>query len=144
MQRTFEASGAFASWSPDAAWLAYQCARGGDIQMCVVDAAATAPARQLTHDAGTNFIGEWIDDEAILVAGKRVAYGTSSASRDQRGGVTLTAFTEPRFYVRYPRWDSDRPPGRLRALRDDRPAVGGAAAALIAAGSPGSAPWRRT
>ncbi len=111
VQRTTEPiGGAFGSWSQDAAWLAYQCGRGGDTQICVVDAEGTTPARQLTHDPGTNFIGEWIDDEAVLFAGKQGGvWNVRSVSRSTGTVSTLTAFTEPRFYVRYPRWD---PTGR--------------------------------
>jgi Tol biopolymer transport system component len=110
VQRTFEPiGGAFGSWSHDAAWLAYQCGRGGDTQICVVGAEGTAAARQLTQDPGTNFIGEWIDD-AILFAGKqRAVWNVRSVARSTGKVSTLTAFTEPRFYVRYPRWD---PTGR--------------------------------
>jgi Tol biopolymer transport system component/DNA-binding winged helix-turn-helix (wHTH) protein len=108
VQRTFETeSGAFASWSPDGRWLAYQCTRGGSVHLCVVDVTAPppTPVRQLTQDAGTNFNGEWIDDDSLLVAGKRAAvWNVLRVSR--AGQVTpLTAFVEPRFYVRYPRWD---------------------------------------
>jgi hypothetical protein len=108
VQRTFESeSGAFASWSPDGRWLAYQCTRGGNVQMCLVDATAPppAPARQITYDAGLNFNGEWIDDDSLMIAGKRAAVW--NVLRITRSGqvTPLTAFVEPRFYVRYPRWD---------------------------------------
>ncbi|MEO5822977.1 MAG: winged helix-turn-helix domain-containing protein [Vicinamibacteraceae bacterium] len=111
VQRTTEAiGGAFGSWSHDSAWLAYQCGRGGDTQVCAIAADGTAPARQLTQDPGTNFIGEWIDDDAILFAGKQQAVWNVRSVSPATGKVsTLTAFTEPRFYVRYPRWD---PTGR--------------------------------
>jgi Tol biopolymer transport system component/DNA-binding winged helix-turn-helix (wHTH) protein len=113
VQRTFETqNGAFASWSPDGRWLAYQCTRGGSIQLCLIDATEPppAPVRQLTHDAGTNFNGEWIDDDAMLVAGKRAAVWNVLRLSRTTGQVTpLTTFVEPRFYVRYPRWD---PAGR--------------------------------
>jgi Tol biopolymer transport system component/DNA-binding winged helix-turn-helix (wHTH) protein len=111
VQRTAEPiGGAFGSWSHDAAWLAYQCGRGGDTQICVIDAEGKAPARQLTHDPGTNFIGAWIDDDAVLYAGKQQAvWNIRRVSRSTGAVSALTAFTEPRFYVRYPRWD---PTGR--------------------------------
>jgi Tol biopolymer transport system component/DNA-binding winged helix-turn-helix (wHTH) protein len=113
VQRTFETeNGAFASWSPDGRWLAYQCTRGGSIQLCLIDATAPppAPVRQLTDDPGANFNGEWIDDDAMLVAGKRAAVWNVLRISRTTGEVTpLTTFVEPRFYVRYPRWD---PAGR--------------------------------
>ena len=145
VQRTFETqNGAFGSWSPDGRWLAYQCTREGSVQLCLIDATAPppAPVRQLTHDAGTNFNGEWIDDEALLVAGKRAAvWNVFRVARS--GGVTpLTAFVEPRFYVRYPRWD---PAGR-RVVFERYETTGRLWSvqlpALTAAGSPGSAPAR--
>jgi Tol biopolymer transport system component/DNA-binding winged helix-turn-helix (wHTH) protein len=107
VQRTFEpVSGAFGAWSNDGARLAYQCRRGDDTQICVIGAEGPAPARQLTFEPGTNFIGEWIDDDTILFAGKRAAvWNVRRVSRSTGQVTTLTAFTEPRYYVRYPRWD---------------------------------------
>ena len=56
--------------------------------------------------------------------------GTSAACRARPArSPTLTAFTEPRFYVRYPRWDPAGSPRGVRALRDDGAAVVAAAAA---------------
>ena len=84
VQRTFETiGGAFGAWSPDGSWLAYQCGRGGDTQLCVVDADSQAPARQLTSTSGTNFIGEWTDDDAILFAAKdRAVWNIRSVARE--------------------------------------------------------------
>jgi Tol biopolymer transport system component/DNA-binding winged helix-turn-helix (wHTH) protein len=142
VQRTFETeNGAFASWSPDGRWLAYQCTRGGSVQMCVIDLTVPppAPVRQLTHDAGTNFNGEWIDDDAFLVAGKRAAvWNVLRISRSTGQATRLTAFAEPRYYVRYPRWD---PVGR-RVVFERYETTGRLWSvqlpALSAAGSPGS------
>jgi hypothetical protein len=109
-QRTFETkNGSFAAWSADGRWLAYQCARGGDTQICVVaDDGAEAP-RQLTVDPGTNFIGEWMDDDAILIAGKdQGIWNVRSVWRTTGRVAAVTAFVEPRFYVRYTRWDPAR------------------------------------
>jgi Tol biopolymer transport system component len=110
VQRTFESTSAsFASWSPDASWLAYQCGRGGDTQICAVEADGKAPARQLTTGAGTNFIGEWIDGENVLFAGRHGAlWNVGRVSRTTGTMRPLTTFAEPRFYVRYPRWDGAR------------------------------------
>ena len=67
---------------------------------------APDPVRQLTHDSGTNFIGEWIGDDAVLFAAKHQAVWNVRSVARATGQVTaLTAFVEPRFYVRYPRWD---------------------------------------
>ena len=72
----------------------------------MIDAEGTQPARQLTREPGTNFIGEWIDDESILVAGREAGLWNLRRVSAATGAVTdLTAFREPRFYVRYPRWD---------------------------------------
>ncbi len=144
VQRTFEKeNGAFASWSSDGRWLAYQCTRGGSVQMCLVDATAPppAPVRQLTHDPGTNFNGEWIDDDAFLVAGKRAAvWNVLRIARSTGQATPLTAFVEPRFYVRYPRWD---PAGR-RVVFERYETTGRLWSvqlpAVSAAGSPGSGP----
>ncbi len=107
VQRTFESvSGAFGSWSDDGRWLAYQCGRGGDTQICLISADGTQPVRQLTHDSGTNFNGEWIGEDAVLFAAKHQAVWNVRSVARATGQVTaLTAFVEPRFYVRYPRWD---------------------------------------
>jgi hypothetical protein len=107
VQRTFESvSGAFGSWSDDGRWLAYQCGRGGDTQICLIDGDGAEPVRQLTHDSGTNFIGEWIGEDAVLFAAKHQAVWNVRSVAPATGQVTaLTAFAEPRFYVRYPRWD---------------------------------------
>ena len=109
-QRTVEAvNGSFASWSPDARWLAFQCTREGGAQICVVDAEGSQPPRQLTHEAGTHFIGEWQDDDWLLFAAKRQGmWNVMSVSRSKGRVAALTTFTEPRFYVRYPRWDMSR------------------------------------
>jgi Tol biopolymer transport system component/DNA-binding winged helix-turn-helix (wHTH) protein len=109
-QRTFETvNGSFAAWSPDARWLAYQCSRDGGPQICVVDADGTQPGRQLTHEAGTHFIGEWQNDDWLLFAAKRQAmWNVMSVSRLTGTVAALTSFDEPRFYVRYPRWDLSR------------------------------------
>jgi Tol biopolymer transport system component len=146
VQRTFETqNGAFASWSPDGRWIAYQCTRGGSVQLCLIDATAPppAPVRQLTHDSGTNFNGEWIDDDAMLVAGKRAAVWNVLRIARTTGEVTpLTAFVEPRFYVRYPRWD---PSGR-RVVFERYETTGRLWSVQLppvtAAGSPGSGPAR--
>jgi Tol biopolymer transport system component/DNA-binding winged helix-turn-helix (wHTH) protein len=108
VQRTFETiGGAFGAWSPDGSWLAYQCGRGGDTQLCVVGADGQAPGRQLTSTPGTNFIGEWTDDDAILFAAKdRAVWNIRSVARESGKVATLTSFVEPRFYVRYARWDA--------------------------------------
>jgi Tol biopolymer transport system component len=108
VQRTFESvSGAFGLWSDDGRWLAYQCERGGDTQICMIDGDGTQPARQLTHDSGTNFNGDWIGDDAVLFAAKHQAVWNVRTVARATGQVTaLTGFVEPRFYVRYPRWDS--------------------------------------
>ena len=128
VQRTFEtSSGAFGAWSPDGSWLAYQCGRHGDTQLCVVDADGKAPARQLTSTPGTNFIGEWTDDDAILFAAKeRAVWNIRSVARATGKVTAMTAFVEPRFYVRYARWDAanrrvvferDETTGRLWSVR---------------------------
>jgi Tol biopolymer transport system component/DNA-binding winged helix-turn-helix (wHTH) protein len=128
VQRTFETiSGAFGAWSPDGSWLAYQCGRDGDTQLCVVDAEGRAPARQLTTAPGTNFIGEWTDDDAILFAAReRAVWNIRRVARGTGIVTPMTAFVEPRFYVRYARWDAanrrvvferDETTGRLWSVR---------------------------
>jgi Tol biopolymer transport system component/DNA-binding winged helix-turn-helix (wHTH) protein len=109
VQRTFETvSGAFAEWSPDGRQLVYQCARGRSTQLCLIDPTAPppAPVRQITHDPGTNFNGGWADDDTILFAGRRAAVWNAMRVSVRSGAVrALTTFREPRFYVRYTRWD---------------------------------------
>lgn len=110
VQRTHETvSGAFGSWSHDGRWLAYQCGRGGDTHLCLIDADGTQPVRQLTREAGTNFIGEWIGSEAVLFGGReRGLWNVRSVAASTGEVTTLTAFDEPASYVRYPRWDRSR------------------------------------
>ena len=128
VQRTFETiSGAFGAWSPDGSWLAYQCGRGGDTQLCVVDAEGRAPARQLTTAPGTNFIGEWTDDDAILFAAREraVVEHPARGARDRhrhsddrvRRAAVLRALRA---------MGRGQPARRLRARRDDRAALVGA------------------
>ena len=136
VQRTFETvSAAFGAWSPDGTVLAYQCGRGGDTQLCLIDAEGPAPPRQLTSAPGTTFIGEWADDDTILFAAKeRAVWNIRTVSRSTAKVTAMTAFVEPRFYVRYARWDAvnrravferDETTGRLWSVRipDRVPAV---------------------
>jgi Tol biopolymer transport system component/DNA-binding winged helix-turn-helix (wHTH) protein len=147
VQRTFETvSGAFAEWSPDGRRLAYQCARGRSTQLCLIDLAMPppAPVRQLTHDPGTNFNGGWADDDTILFAGRRAAVWNVMRVSVASGAVrALTTFAEPRFYVRYTRWDRVNrrvvfqrveTTGKVWSVR--------LPAAVSAAGSPATAPGR--
>jgi DNA-binding winged helix-turn-helix (wHTH) protein/Tol biopolymer transport system component len=146
-QRTTEAEGgSFGSWSDDARRLAYQCERGPDTQICVIDADGTRPARQLTRAPGTSFTGEWIGNEAILTVGRRGGLWNVQRVSVATGAVSpLTAFREPRTYVRYPRWDRaarrvlferHESSGRLWSLQlPPAPAVSGG-------GSPATAPGR--
>jgi Tol biopolymer transport system component/DNA-binding winged helix-turn-helix (wHTH) protein len=109
-QLTREAvSGAFGSWSHDGRSLAYQCRRDADTQICVADADGTRPPRTLTTEPGTNFIGEWIGSEQVLFAGReRGIWNVRSVAAATGAVAALTAFDQPRFYVRYPRWDPAR------------------------------------
>jgi Tol biopolymer transport system component/DNA-binding winged helix-turn-helix (wHTH) protein len=144
VQRTFETEGgSFGSWSADARQLAYQCARGADTQICVMDDQGTQPARQLTTEAGTNFIGEWIGNSEILVATRRAGlWNVRRVNAATGAAADVTAFRDPRSYVRYPRFDPTtrralferhETSGRLWALR--LPAVSGG-------GAPATAPGR--
>jgi DNA-binding winged helix-turn-helix (wHTH) protein/Tol biopolymer transport system component len=144
VQRTFEPeSGAFGSWSADGRRLAYQCGRGADTQICVIDAEGAQPARQLTREAGTNFTGEWIGNEEILIASRQDGLWNVRRVHASSGTVTdVTAFRDPRCYVRYPRWD----PTRRRVLFERHETSGRLwtleLPAVSAAGSPAKAPAR--
>ena len=72
-------------------------------------------------------MGEWTDDDAILFAAKEHAVWNIRSVARATGKVTaMTAFVEPRFYVRYARWDAanrrvvferDETTGRLWSVR---------------------------
>jgi Tol biopolymer transport system component len=107
VQRTFEKeAGTFPSWSPDGRWLAYQCNAGSDTHLCVTGA-ESGDRQQLTNEPGQSWTGEWSPDGGqILIAARRGAvWNVAAVSRATGKAQKLTAFTEPRIYVRYPRWD---------------------------------------
>ena len=62
---------------------------------------------QLTHGPGQSWTGGWSPDgEQILIAARRDAvWNVGAISRTTGTLRMLTHFTEPRAYVRYPRWD---------------------------------------
>ena len=143
VQRTFETEGgSFGSWSADARQLAYQCGRGTNTQICVIDAEGTRPARQLTGDAGTSFIGEWIGTAEILVATRRAGlWNVRRVDAATGKAADVTAFADPRSYVRYPRFD----PTTRRVLFERHETSGRLWALQLpvsAARSPGTAPGR--
>ena len=129
VQRTFETiSGAFGAWSPDGSLAGLPMwTRGGDTQLCVVDAEGRAPARQLTHRAWHELHRRVDGRRRHPVRGQERAVWNIRRVARATGIVTpLTAFVEPRFYVRYARWDAanrrvvferDETTGRLWSVR---------------------------
>jgi Tol biopolymer transport system component len=110
IQRTFEREGgSYPSWSPDGQWLAYQCTEGTDTHVCVTGADGSG-RRQLTNQSGQSWVGGWgADNDRVLFAARRDAvWNVASVSRSSGVVRTLTQFSEPRFYVRYPRWDASQ------------------------------------
>jgi Tol biopolymer transport system component/DNA-binding winged helix-turn-helix (wHTH) protein len=108
VQRTFEhQGGSYPVWSPDGQWLAYQCYSGTDTHVCVVGA-ESGERRQLTNEPGQSWTGGWApNSEMILFAARRAAvWNVASVSRLTGAARQLTQLAEPRFYVRYPRWDA--------------------------------------
>jgi Tol biopolymer transport system component len=108
VQRTFERDGAtYPQWSPDGRWLAYQCAGGSDTHVCVIGA-QDGERIQLTHEPGQSWVGGWSPDSAqVLFAARRSGiWNVATVSRTTSAIRMLTSFTDPRLYVRYPRWDS--------------------------------------
>jgi Tol biopolymer transport system component len=107
VQRTFESEGGtYPVWSPDGRWIAYQCASGTDTHVCVTGA-DDGDRIQLTNEPGQSWIGGWApDSDRIVFAARRGAvWNVATVSRSTSVVRTLTSFTEPRLYVRYPRWD---------------------------------------
>ena len=101
-------SGAFGAWSPDASLAGLPVRRATATRRC---AWSTPMARRRRGSSrptpGTNFIGEWTDDDAILFAAKdRAVWNIRSVARATGKVTAMTAFVEPRFYVRYARWDA--------------------------------------
>jgi Tol biopolymer transport system component len=107
VQRTFERDGgSYPSWSPDGRWIAYQCAEGTDTHVCVIGASGGERTR-LTREAGQSWIGGWTPDgdRIIFAARRNGVWNVATVSRSASAVRLVTSFTEPRYYVRYPRWD---------------------------------------
>ena len=108
IQRTFEKeSGAIPAWSANGQWVAYQCSAAAATHICVVPA-ADGERQELTSDAGQGWVGGWLpDSERVLFAAQREAvWNVAWVSRVTKEVRTLTHFTNPRAYVRYPAWDA--------------------------------------
>jgi Tol biopolymer transport system component len=110
VQRTSEREGgSYPTWSPDGRWIAYQCADGTDTHVCVIGAESGERSR-LTSASGQSWIGGWApDNDTVLYAARRDGvWNVATVSRATSTARTLTSFTGPRSYVRYPRWDAFR------------------------------------
>jgi Tol biopolymer transport system component len=108
VQRTFERSGGtYPVWSADGRWIAYQCGERTDTHVCAIDS-VDGQRVQLTSEPGQSWIGGWApDNDTIVYASRRSGiWNVASVSKSTRVIRSLTRFTEPRVYVRYPRWDA--------------------------------------
>ena len=93
IQRTFEREGgSYPAWSPDSQWLAYQCTRGTDTDVCVIGADGIG-RRQLTNQSGQSWVGGWAaDNDRILFAARRDAvWNVATVSRSNRGRADIDA-----------------------------------------------------
>jgi Tol biopolymer transport system component/DNA-binding winged helix-turn-helix (wHTH) protein len=108
VQRTFERDGgSYPVWSPDGRWIAYQCYSGTDTHVCVVGA-DSGERVQLTDEPGQSWTGGWAtDNDTILFAARRAGiWNVASVSKSTKLVRMVTDNSEPRVYVRYPRWDA--------------------------------------
>jgi Tol biopolymer transport system component len=105
-QITFEReAGTYPVWSPDAQWIAYQCAEQSVTHVCVVPSRG-GPSARLTQEPGQSWVNGWSPDgDRIVFAERRSGiWNLASVSRTTGDVRRITHFTEPRIYVRYPAW----------------------------------------
>jgi Tol biopolymer transport system component len=101
-------SAAYPAWSPDGKWIAVEIKRDERTYVGVVSRDGGA-IEQLTSERGQSWPHSWSPDgEHIVFAAERDGiWNLEEVNRQTRQTRSLTRFTSPSGYVRYPTWSPD-------------------------------------
>ena len=99
--------------------------KGTDMHVCVTGA-ERGDRLQSTHETGEqSWVGAWTpdSDHVVFAARRRGVWNVAMVSKSTSKVETLTPFTTPRLYVRYPKWDHAN--DRVVFERSETPDVSG-------------------